>query len=158
MQWATPPAPRSSATSNGSSTKEEEEESSGVIANLSGTLEVRQTGKSGVDLALVLNDMRNQTLAGPSRVRQVNGRTCVDLGKVWADEGFDNKMKQVTVKAMSAAYFRLLERHPKMKEVFQLGKDIVWVAPNGCALVIAADKGAETMSDADIDALFIAKK
>ena len=117
-----------------------------------------QTGKSGVDLALVLNDMRNQTQAGPSRVRQVNGRTCVDLGKVWADQGFDNKMKQVTVKAMSAAYFRLLERHPKMKEVFQLGKDIVWVTPNGCALVIAAGKGAETMSDADIDALFIAKK
>jgi len=51
----------------------------------------------------------------------------------------------------------LLERHPELKEVFQLGKQVVWVTPSGCALVIA-DKGAETMTDSAIDALFRAKK
>ena len=35
-------------------------------------------------------------------------------------------MPTVTIKAMSPAYFRLLERQPQMREVFQLGKRVVW--------------------------------
>jgi Ca-activated chloride channel homolog len=125
---------------------------------LAGNVIPSQTGKEGVDLALVLNDMRNQSQVGEKRMRQANGRNCIDLGAIWADESFDPKMKQIAVKALSKAYFRLLERQPKMKEVFQLGKNVVWVLPNGCALVVAADKGAETMTDSEIDALFVAKK
>jgi Ca-activated chloride channel family protein len=116
-----------------------------------------QTGKLGVDLAVLLGEMRNQSQVGQKKVRQAAGRTCVEIGGVWADQGFDAAMKQVPVKAMSPAYFRLLERHPEMKEVFQLGKQVVWVTPSGSALVIT-DNGAETMTDAEIDALFTAKK
>jgi Ca-activated chloride channel family protein len=117
-----------------------------------------QTGKLGVDVALVLNEMRNQNQVGQKLVRQAAGRTCCNINGVWADQGFDAKMTQVTIKAMSTAYFRILERHPEMKAVFQLGTQIVWVTPNGSALVIDATKGAETMSDSEIDALFVAKK
>jgi Ca-activated chloride channel family protein len=117
-----------------------------------------QTGKLGVDVALVLNEMRNQNQVGQKLVRQAAGRTCCNINGVWADQGFDANMKQVTIKAMSAAYFRMLERHPEMKAVFQLGTQIVWVTPSGCGLVIDPAKGAETMSDAEIDALFVAKK
>lgn len=115
-----------------------------------------QTGKAGVDLAVQLNEMRTQSQVGPKLLRQAAGRTCVDLGGLWADQGFDSAMKQVKVKAMSSAYFRLLERHPELKEVFQLGKRVVWVTPSGQALIIA-DQGEETMTDQAIDALFVQK-
>ncbi len=61
------------------------------------------------------------------------------------------------VKALSAAYFRMLERHAELKEVFALGNRVVWMTPRGAALVIDAD-GSETLSDAEIDKLFAAKK
>jgi Ca-activated chloride channel family protein len=67
-------------------------------------------------------------------------------------------MPNVTVKAMSPAYFRILEKQPKMKEVFRLGNHVVWVTPNGTALVIDLNDGVEKLSDAEIDRLFIAKK
>ena len=68
------------------------------------------------------------------------------------------RLPMLTVKAMSKAYFRLLELHPKMVEVFRLGNHLVWVAPNGTALVIDANHGTETLRDGAIERLFIAKK
>jgi len=62
------------------------------------------------------------------------------------------------VQALSDAYFRILERHPKVKEVFQLGNYVVWVAPNGTALVIDPNDGKKELSDAEIDKLFEVKK
>jgi Ca-activated chloride channel family protein len=70
------------------------------------------------------------------------------------DEGFDPKRPLVAVKAMSDAYFRLLERQPQLIEVFQLGNHLVWVAPSGTALVIDTTDGREEMADAEIDRLF----
>jgi Ca-activated chloride channel family protein len=64
----------------------------------------------------------------------------------------------VTVKAMSKAYFRILERQPNLRRVFQLGNYLVWVTPSQGALVIDANAGAEEMPDADIDRLFVAPK
>jgi Ca-activated chloride channel family protein len=147
------PIPPQSSTYNGTLSYEgiTEVPPSGAITDL-------RTGKGGVDLAVQLNEMRNQSQVGEKMVRQAGGRTCYNVRGVWADEGYDPKMKQVTIKAMSAAYFRMLERQPQMKEVFQLGNHVVWVTPNGCALVIDTDKGAETMSDAEIDALFVGRK
>ncbi len=143
------------------SEEEEEEETPALI----GAISLRsgqscadlQTGKQGVDLAVQLNEMRNQSQVGEKRVRKAAGRTCVHVNGLWADQGFDAAMKQVKIKAMSAAYFRLLERHPEIKEVFQLGNLVVWVTPSGCALIIT-DQGEEKMSDSAIDALFVAKK
>jgi Ca-activated chloride channel homolog len=155
MQWAAPSTPLASSGATYCDATASSAPVSGTMMQSPADL---QTGKHGVDLALELNELRTQSQVGQKRVRQVAGRTCVDLGGLWIDEGFDSKMKQVTVKALSAAYFRLLERHPKMKEVFQLGKDVVWVTPSGSVLVIAANKGAETMTDTEIDALFAAKK
>ena len=48
--------------------------------------------------------------------------------------------------------------HPKIKEVFQLGNYLVWVAPSGTALVIDANDGKKDLSDAEIDKLFDVKK
>jgi hypothetical protein len=45
-----------------------------------------------------------------------------------------------------------------MRRVFQLGNYLVWVTPSQDALVLDTSAGAEEMSDADIDRLFVAPK
>jgi Ca-activated chloride channel family protein len=117
-----------------------------------------QAGKLGVDLSLQMQNLRNQSKLDQSALRQVNGRTCMELGGVWIDDGFNAKMEVVTLKAQSNAYFKLLEKQPKMKEVFKLGNHLVWVTPNNTALVIDTSTGKEELSDAEIDKLFTAKK
>ena len=67
-------------------------------------------------------------------------------------------MKLVSVKAMSDAYFKLLEKQPSVKEVYQLGNFVVWVTPSGTALVIDGNHGAEQLKDDEIAALFAPKK
>ena len=67
-------------------------------------------------------------------------------------------MKTVTVKAQSAAYFRLLEKQPKLREVFTLGNHIVWVTPSGTALVVDTTDGVATLEDTEIDRLFVPAK
>jgi Ca-activated chloride channel family protein len=117
-----------------------------------------QTGKLGVDLSVQSNTLRSQERLSQTAVRKVAGRSCLEIAGVWIDEGFDAKMPTVVVKAMSDAYFRILERHPEVKEVFQLGNRLLWVAPNGTALVIDTREGKEQLADAEIDKLFAANK
>jgi len=42
-------------------------------------------------------------------------------------------MKVVTIKAMSKAYFNLLDRQAEVKDVLRLGNHLVWVTPSGTA-------------------------
>jgi Ca-activated chloride channel family protein len=117
-----------------------------------------QTGKLGVDLSVHSNNLRNQSRLEQTAQRRVAGRNCLEIGGVWIDEDFDAKMKIVAVKAMSDAYFRILERHAEVKEVFKLGNHLVWVAPNGTALAIDTNDGKDKLSDKEIDALFVSRK
>jgi Ca-activated chloride channel family protein len=117
-----------------------------------------QTGKLGVDLSEQLSDLRNQSQVTRAAARQAFGRRCVQVGGVWIDDGFQAKMKTVIVKAQSAAYFRILERHPAMKEVFRLGNRLVWVTPSQTALVIDTAGGLEQLGDDEIDRLFVARR
>ncbi|HTU22565.1 MAG TPA: hypothetical protein VMG10_31290, partial [Gemmataceae bacterium] len=117
-----------------------------------------QAGKLGVDLSLQMQNLRNQARLEQTAVRNVYGRNCLEIGGVWIDEGFDPKLPSLVVKAQSDAYFQLLKRRPKLKDVFRLGNHLVWVAPNGTALVIDTSTGKDKLSDEDIDKLFVAKK
>jgi Ca-activated chloride channel homolog len=87
-------------------------------------------------------------------VRQAAGRNLVEIGGLWVDEGFDAKTPVLVVKAMSDAYFRILERQPQAMEVFQLGNHLVWGTPSGTALATDANDGKEQLTDAEIDKLF----
>jgi Ca-activated chloride channel family protein len=118
---------------------------------------VAQTGKEGVDLSLALQGLRNQEQVAHSTAKQAAGRNCVAVNGVWVDDGYDAKMPTLKVKAQSAAYFRILERQPKMKDVLRLGNRLVWVTPSGTALVIDPSDGKETLGDDEIDRLFAAK-
>jgi Ca-activated chloride channel family protein len=117
-----------------------------------------QAGKLGVDLSCDNNNLRGQSLLTQSAVRRVGAANCLEVGGVWIDERYSAKMKTVTVKAMSAAYFRILERHPGARQAFQLGNHLVWVTPSNTALIIDAANGAERLSDEDIDRLFVTPK
>ena len=111
----------------------------------------------GVELSESTRSLKCQQQLVAKAVKKVGNRSCMEYGGVWIDEGFDAKSKTVTVKAQSDAYFRILERFPQMREVFQLGNHIVWVAPNGTALIIDTSDGNEKMTDQEIDLLFASK-
>jgi Ca-activated chloride channel family protein len=117
-----------------------------------------QAGKSGVDLAIYNCNLRNQTRLEQTAQRNAYGRNCCEIGGVWIDEKFDAKTATLVVKAQSDAYFRILELQPKMKDVYRLGNHLVWLAPNGTALVIDTSEGKEKLDDAEINKLFVAKK
>lgn len=117
-----------------------------------------QAGQLGVDLSLQTNNLRNQSRLEYRASRNVAGRNCLEVGGVWIDEQYNGKMPEVVVKAQSDAYFRILERHAEVKAVFQLGNYVVWVTPNGTALVVDANHGKDKLSDAEIDKLFVARK
>ena len=120
------------------------------------TLIHAQQGQAGVDFAVRNNNLRfqNQTVRAASR--NVQNRNVIDVGGVWIDDGFNAKMETVTIKAQSEAYFRILERHPEVKEVYTLGNYVIWVTPSGKALIVDQGNGLETLPDADIDRLFVA--
>ncbi|HTK75555.1 MAG TPA: VIT domain-containing protein [Gemmataceae bacterium] len=113
-----------------------------------------QAGKLGVDFAIEANNLKAQSRLTPIAQRKIKGRTCLEIGGVWIDEGYDAKMPIVTVKAQSPAYFRILERQPGMRDLFRLGNYLLWVTPNQTALVIDTTQGKEDLTDAEIDALF----
>jgi Ca-activated chloride channel family protein len=110
-----------------------------------------------VNLSFTCNNLKNQAKLTPTALRHVGGRNCLELGGVWIDEGFTAQTPTVVVKAQSDAYFRLLEKRPELREVFQLGNHLVWVAPDGRGLVIDENDGREELGDAEIDELFAAE-
>ncbi len=117
-----------------------------------------QAGRLGVDLSVQTNNLRNQSQLQQTAYRNVQGRNCMEIGGVWIDDQFDAKMPVVTVKAQSEAYFRIMERHPQVRDVYQLGNYVVWVTPTNTVLAIDANNGKDKLSDEEIDKLFVAKK
>jgi len=133
--------------------------SEGALGRLrSGDLGGVQAGKLGVDLSVYSAQLRGQQRLSRTAVRHVWGRNCMEIGGVWIDEGFTAKTPTLVVKAQSDAYFKLLECQPKLKEVFKLGNHLVWIAPNGTALVIDAHNGKDKLNDDEIAKLFVARK
>lgn len=122
----------------------------------SGSLHQVQAGRLGVDFAVQNNALRFQNQTVRTASRNVQNRNVVEVGGVWIDDGFDPKLETVSVKAQSEAYFKILDRHPEVKDVFALGNYLIWVTPSGKALVIDQNHGVETLENAAIDALFVA--
>ncbi len=123
-----------------------------------GRKEEVQAGGLGVYLSCDNSALRCQSQVTQTCTRWIGSRNCLEVGGVWIDEAYEAKMPTVTVKCMSDAYFRILERHPAAKNVFRIGNHLVWVTPSNTALVLDSANGVETMSDADIDKLFVARK
>ena len=116
-----------------------------------------QSGKLGVDLAQNSCNLKTQERVSLTANRMANGRQVLEVGGVWIDDAFKSDMKTVVVKSQSDAYFKILEKHAAMKDVYRLGNHVVWVAPSGTALVLDQNNGQESLTDAEIDALFAKK-
>jgi hypothetical protein len=127
------------------------------VALAEGKYKLTQAGQFGVDLSVQSNQLKDQTLLTRTAQRQVAGRTLLEIGGAWIDQGFDPKMPTIAIKAFSPAYFRLLERQPQLRELFQLGNYLVWVAPNGSALVIDLAHGQEKWEEEKMTKLFKGK-
>lgn len=113
-----------------------------------------QQGKLGVDLSQQLNDMKNQTQQSQRAQRVANSRNCIELNGVWIDDQYKKDTPTLKIKTMSNAYFKILEKQPKMKEVFALSQNVVWITPNGTALVIDPNDGKEELTDEEIAKLY----
>ena len=114
-----------------------------------------QEGTLGVNLSLNNTQLRNQSQTSQTATRWLGTRNALEVGGIWIDEAYRSDMKSVTVKAQSAAYFRLLERRPELQKVFAIGNHLVWVSPSQTALIVDCDNGSEELTDAAIDALFV---
>lgn len=117
-----------------------------------------QVGKVGVDVAVCANNLRTQDRLTLTANRIACGRNCLELGGLWIDDGYTADMKIVVVKAQSDAYFKILEKHPEMKDVFRLGNHLVFVTPSKTALIVDANDGKDKLSDEEVTVLFTAKK
>jgi len=113
-----------------------------------------QSGKLGVDLSLNASNLREQNRVSQTANRQIGGKNCLEIGGIWIDDSFKADMKSVVVKAQSDAYFRILELHPQIKDIFRLGNQLIWVAPSGIALIVDINDGKEKLDDAEIETLF----
>src|SRR5262249_21058079 len=117
-------------------------------------LEGVQAGRLGVDLSVATAQLRSQTRLSQTASRQAAHRTMREISGLWIDDAFDAKLKTVAVKAMSKAYFKILERQPQTRDVFRLGNHLIWVTPSGAALIVDESSGREEMSNDEIDRLF----
>ena len=116
-----------------------------------------QAGKLGVDLSVQTANLRNQTRLEQTAIKNVYGRNCLEIGGVWIDEGFDAKMPTFTSRPRAtptSAAGTPAEDQGRLT----LGNHLVWVTPNGTALIIDTSDGKEKLTDDEIDELFVAKK
>lgn len=117
-----------------------------------------QGGKMGVDLSVQNQSFRDQTFVSETAIRQISGRSMIEVGGVWIDEGFQKSMPSITIQAQSDAYFRLLEKKPQLRKLFSLGNYLIWVTPGNIALVIDTQEGKSTISDQEIEQMFAPNK
>ncbi len=112
------------------------------------------SGEAAVDLSQRLADLKTKGwVESAPTVRIVGGHRFREVDGLWVDERFDASAPTVVLQPFGASYFRLLERHPDLKDILALGDRLIWVAPNGTALVIDED-GPDEIPDATLDALF----
>jgi hypothetical protein len=126
----------------------------------------KEFGKDAVDASRMVNELKNKDIAGAHdviektilrRTARVGKRAFELEGGVWTHTyTYKGPAKTVTVKYMSDAYFKILERQPDLKKVFALGKRIKVLLDSRFVVVVAAE-GKEDLTDAELDELFPVK-
>jgi Ca-activated chloride channel family protein len=121
--------------------------------------QMRETsGRRAVDVAQALADLKTTVREGArsERVRVIADKRFHNIDGVWIDDSVVEKSPRVRVKFVGESYFKLLDKHPEIREILALGDRIVWRSPAGSTVLID-DEGEETLSDAAIDQLFQTK-
>ena len=112
----------------------------------------------GVNLSVQNQNFRDQITVSETAIKQISGRSMIEVGGVWIDEGFQKSMPTMVIQAQSDAYFRLLEKQPQLRKLFGLGNYLIWVTPANTALVIDTQEGKNTISDKEIEQMFAPNK
>ncbi len=84
-------------------------------------------------------------------LRRAGNRLFVMRDSMWTDTGLKDSMQRVKVRAYSAAWFRLVEVLPELREAFALG-DRVIVAGRSVAVEISLT-GVESLSESELRSL-----
>lgn len=115
----------------------------------------KRDGRSAVDAAKYLRSLKESERAVAGAAQRACGTRFYEYRVLWVDERFEASHVTTTVKFGSAAYFRLIERRTELVEAFKISSSLVIVTATGKALIVA-EEGEETLTDAQIDALFVA--
>ena len=81
-------------------------------------------------------------------VQRVGARTFILKDSKWIDAAASDSMSRIKVKPFSAAYFKLIDAIPELREIVTISDKLV-VAGKGIVVEIAAS-GVETLSDTDL--------
>lgn len=81
--------------------------------------------------------------------KRVGSRTFMLRGETWTDTQLADSTRKVKVRPYSAAYFRLIELIPDLREIFAIG-DRVIVAGKSVAIEVS-ESGVESLSDAEMN-------
>ena len=84
-------------------------------------------------------------------LRRAGNRLFVVTDSVWTDTGLKDSMQRVKVRAYSAAWFRLVELLPELREAFALGDQVI-VAGRSVAVEISPT-GVESLSESELRSL-----
>jgi hypothetical protein len=87
-------------------------------------------------------------LSKAATTRRVGTRVFALHGETWTDLRKVDSTNVVKIKAYSAAWFRLVDAIPELREVFALGDKLV-VAGRAISIVVGAD-GVESLDDNDL--------
>lgn len=87
----------------------------------------------------------NRGLQSPDS-RAVGAKTFYLLDSKWIDSELKGQKSQITVKAWSAAYFDLCQKHPELAKYLSLGEKII-VIYSGKVIEISPDQGVEKAFD-----------
>jgi Ca-activated chloride channel family protein len=84
-------------------------------------------------------------------LRRAGNRLFVMADSVWTDTGLKDSMQRVKVRAYSAAWFRLVDLLPELREAFAIGDRVV-VAGRSIAVEISPT-GVESLSESELRSL-----
>lgn len=96
-------------------------------------------------------DAASAVVGAGGEARRSGDRLFVLRDSVWTDTGLKDSTTRLKIRPYSAAYFKVLELLPELREPFALGEKAI-VAGRSIAIEITP-KGAESLSDADLRSL-----
>jgi len=117
-------------------------------------------GKAGVDVAGRLRQLKESEQSGDPRLaefRKAAGTRFFLYNDMWVDEKFEADAEMTFVKFGSEAFFKLIEKAPHLVEAFKLGTRVVVTTAEGNVVAVCGT-GNETMTDAQLKEVFVAKK
>ena len=127
----------------------------GAVAGAAAAKSTFESARASADQRAATTLSAADEASGVSRdkegLRRAGNRLFVMRDSVWTDTSLKDSMQRIKVRAYSAAWFRLVELLPELREAFALG-DRVIVAGRSIAVEISPT-GVESLSESELRSL-----